>query len=93
MPKKAKRENKMERRVLVTIRSGGTKKPATFETWRYWEIVGELVWRSANRLDAYDAARWCGRFAKPGDRRELFPDITMEVKENEQNPDHDKPPS
>ena len=68
-----------ERKVYVTIRSTTQRKAVKFESWRYWEIVGELMFRSADRLDAYDAARWCGRFAKPGDRRELAPDITMEV--------------
>ena len=75
----ARKEQAQERKVYVTIRSPGYKKSVVFETWRYWEIVGELIFRSADRLEAYEAARWCGRFARPGDRRELFPDITMEV--------------
>ena len=75
----ARKERTQERKVYVTISSTTMRKPVKFESWRYWEIVGELIFRSADRLDAYDAARWCGRFAKPGDRRELAPDITMEV--------------
>ena len=70
-----------ERKVYVTISSTTMRKPVRFECWRYWEIVGELIFRHADRQDAYDAARWCGRFAKSGDRRELLPDITMEVSE------------
>lgn len=75
----ARKEQIQERKVYVTIRSTTQRKAVKFECWRYWEIVGELMFRSADRQDAYDAARWCGRFAKPGDRRELAPDITMEV--------------
>ena len=75
----ARKEQTQERKVYVTIRSVTQRKAVKYESWRYWEIVGELMFRSADRQDAYDAARWCGRFAKPGDRRELSPDITMEV--------------
>ena len=78
----AKKGKNPERKVLVTIRSPGVKKPSIFETDRYWEIVSELTWRKAERLDAYDAAKWCDRTAKPGDRKELKPDITLEVKED-----------
>lgn len=68
-----------ERKVYVTISSTAMRKPVKFESWKYWEIVGELMFRSADRSEAYDAARWCARFAKPGDRKELFPDIYLEV--------------
>lgn len=77
----ARKEQIQERKVYVTIRSTTQRKAVKFEIWRYWEIVGELIFRSADRLDAYDAARWCARFAKPGDRKELFPDISLEVTE------------
>lgn len=75
----ARKEQIQERKVYVTIRSATQKKAVKFECWRYWEIVGELMFRSAERQDAYDAARWVARFAKKGDKRELAPDITMEV--------------
>ena len=69
-----------ERRVLVTIRS--KRKPITLDTWRYWEIVGELRFLGVERFEAYEAARWCGRTAKPGDKQELPCGITLEVMED-----------
>ena len=69
-----------ERRVLVTIRS--ERKPITMDTWRYWEIVGELRFLGVERFEAYEAARWCGNKAKPGDKQELSNGITMEVSED-----------
>ena len=71
-----------ERKVLVTIRSPAIRKPVLFDTWRYWEIVGELIFMHAKRQDAYDAARWCGREARHGDRMEIAPDISLEVSED-----------
>ena len=75
----AKKEQTPEQKVFVTICSRAEKKPATFETRRYFEILGELTWRKADRLEAHEAAKWCDRMAKPGDWRELDPDILMEV--------------
>ena len=66
-----------ERKVLVTIRS--QRRPVTLESWRYWEIVGELLFMGADRFEAYEAARWCGSKATPGDKKELSCGITMEV--------------
>lgn len=68
-----------ERKIFVTISDSTEQQSVRFETWKYWEILGELIFRSADRTDACDAAKWCARTAKPGDRRELFPDITLEV--------------
>lgn len=70
---------KDQRKLYVVIRSDAVRKPEKLEAWRYWEIVGELTWRSADRLEAYDAAKWCGLTAKAGDRRTLYPGITLEV--------------
>lgn len=49
-----------ERKVYVTIRSTTQRKAVKFECWRYWEIVGELMFRSADRQDAYDAPGGAG---------------------------------
>ena len=69
-----------ERKVYVTIRS--QRKPVRLETWRYWEIVGEMQFQGADRFEAYEAARWCGRTAKPGDKQELPCGIVLEVSED-----------
>jgi hypothetical protein len=75
-----KQEATTERKVLVTIRSGSKKK--TFETWQFWEIVGELQWIGADRMTAYDAAKWV-RQLNPGEKQVIPPGIMMEVKEEE----------
>lgn len=62
----AKKEPVPERKVVVTIRSADKRKPVTLDTWRYWEIVGELRWMGADYPQAVDAAKWCQR-AKPGE--------------------------
>ena len=77
----AKQNREPERRVFVKI-SSGDEGGVRFETWRYWEIVGELISRHLDRLDAYEAARWCARFAKPGDTTKLMNGVTLEVTEN-----------
>ena len=75
-----RKEQAPERKTYVIIRSGA-HKAVKFETKQYYGIVLELTLRSADRDEARSAARWCFHHAKPGDRRELWPDITMEVAE------------
>lgn len=65
-----------EPEVFVTIRCG--KKTETIEVWRFYSIVNVLRQNGATREEAGIAATWA-RKAKPGDTRELWPDITMEV--------------
>ena len=81
----AKKEPVQERKVVVTIRSADKRKPVVLETWRYWEIVGELRWMGADYTQATDAAKWAQR-AKPGDINRAD-DILMEVevKDGESN--------
>jgi hypothetical protein len=67
-----------EKKIVVTIKAGTQKE--TLDTWRYWEIVGALQWCGADRQTAYDTAKVLTR-AKPGDRWEIQPGITLEVKE------------
>ena len=67
-----------EKKIVVTIKAGTRKE--TLDTWRYWEIVGALQWCGADRQTAYDTAKVLAR-AKPGDRWEIQPGITLEVKE------------
>lgn len=77
----AKKEPAPERKVCVIIRSADKRKPLVLETWRYWEIVGELRWMGMNYPAATDAAKWCKR-AKPGDINRVD-DILMEVTDGE----------
>lgn len=79
----ARKEPVQGRKVIVAIRSS-RRKAATLDTWRYWEIVGELQFMGADRVSAVDAAKWCIR-AKPGDFTKILlsesEEITLEVKE------------
>lgn len=68
------------RERAAVIRSG--KKKEELAAWRYWEIVGALQWMGADRLTAYDTAKWIMQ-AKAGNRREISPEITIEIIEKE----------
>lgn len=75
----AKKEPVQERKVVVTILSADKRKPVVLETWRYWEIVGELRWMGVDYLAATDAAKWCQK-AKPGETCEILPhSVIVEV--------------
>lgn len=74
----AKKEPAPERKVCVIIRSADKRKPVVLDTWRYWEIVGELRWMGADRQTSYDAAKWLQQL-HPGDSQTLPNGITMEV--------------
>lgn len=71
-----------ERERIAVFRSG--RKKETIETWRYWEIVGALQWMGADRLTAYDTAKWIQQ-AKPGDTRTVPPGIDIQISEKEKN--------
>ena len=71
-----------ERERIAVFRSG--KKKETLDTWRYWEIVGALQWMGADRLTAYDTAKWIQQ-AKPGDTRTAQPGIDIQILEKEKN--------
>ena len=75
----ARKEQNAERKVYVTIRSAAGRRPVKLEIWRYWEIAGELQFMGLDRLEAYDAAKWCARTAKDGDKKGLSNGISMEV--------------
>lgn len=77
----AKKEPAPERKVCVTIRPTDKRKPVVLDTWRYWEIVGELRWRNMDYPAATDAAKWCQR-AKPGECYTTG-NIVMEVTDGE----------
>lgn len=77
----AKKGQPADRKVYVTIRGENKKKPVKIESWRYWEIVGELQFIGIDRFEAYDAARWCAILAKPGDSLMLQNGVTLDVKE------------
>ena len=78
MVQMAKKPAEPERKVLVTIRSG--RKKVTLETWKFWEIVGELQWMGVDRMTAYDAAKWVLQL-NPGEKQVIPPGILMEVTE------------
>ena len=58
------------------------KKKESLAAWRYWEIVGALQWLGADRLTAYDTAKWIQQ-AKPGDTRTVPPGIDIQISEKE----------
>ncbi len=51
----AQKQQEQKPQLYVTISSGG--KMVKLETWRYWEIVGELQFMGADRCDAIEAAK------------------------------------
>ncbi len=57
--------------TIVTIKGGKSSGAVKFESHRYWEIVGELSWRGADRNQATDNAKWCGR-AEPGSEKSIL---------------------
>ena len=69
--------------TVVTIKGGKKSDTVKFESWKYWEIVGELAWRGADRNQAYDNAKWCSR-AEPGSEKTIlftgYPAISMKVR-------------
>ena len=75
-----RQEQQKERKILVTLRSD--RKEQTLETWRYWEIVGALQWMGADRVTAYDQAKYIQK-AKPGDTWRTLPDIHITISEKE----------
>lgn len=64
--------------TIVTIQNFG-KKTEKLETYKYWEIVGELIWRGAERMEAYEAGKWCRR-AEPGQEKDVKPDILLKIR-------------
>ena len=70
--------------LIVTISGGKFSKSEKFEIGRYWEIVGELIWRGADRIKAYDTAKWCMHAARGSETiiRGLgnLPDILLKVR-------------
>lgn len=65
-----------ERERIAVLRSG--KKKESLTAWRYWEIVGALQWLGADRLTAYDTAKWVQN-AQPGESRDIQPGITITI--------------
>ena len=69
--------------TVVTIKGGKSSGAAKFESSRYWEIVGELGWRGADRNQSTDNAKWCSR-AEPGSEKTIllagYPAISMKVR-------------
>ena len=69
--------------TIVTIKGGKKSDTAKFEGWKYWEIVGELAWRGADRNQSTDNAKWCSR-AEPGSEKTVlltgYPAISMKVR-------------
>ena len=72
-----------QQNTVVSIKGGKKSETAKFEGRRYWEIVGELTWRGADRNQAIDNAKWCGK-AEPGSEKTVllacYPAISMKVR-------------
>ena len=75
-----KQEQKKERMVLVTIRPP-EGEPIQYETWQYHSILNKLREEHATMNESYDTTKWICRKAKPGDKKEIWPGITVEVTE------------
>ena len=58
---------------------GGKQPSVALLSDHYWEIVGELIWRGAERIDAYDAAKWAYR-AESGLEKQVNPGILMKIR-------------
>lgn len=69
--------------TIVTISGGETSLTVRIESWKYWEIMGELRWKGADRNQALDTAKWCMR-AESGSEKsipiEKRPSILVKVK-------------
>ena len=64
-------------RADTTVKiKGGRGGTVIFDCWKYWEIVGEILWRGASRCDALDATKWV-RKASPGERKTVKPEIEL----------------
>ena len=76
-------ERSFQQDTVVTIKGGMKSETAKFAGWKYWEIVGELTWRGADRNQSIDAAKWCYR-AEPGTEKSIpvsgCPVITLKVR-------------
>ena len=65
----------------IAVISGGRSGTVKFDSWRHWEIVGELVWRGANRFDAEDAAKWAAK-APIGLEKTIKPGILLKIRKD-----------
>ena len=69
--------------TVVIIKGGKKSDTEKYESYKYWEILGALTWRGADRNQATDNAKWCGR-AEPGSEKSIKifggPDILLKVK-------------
>lgn len=69
--------------AVVSICGGKISGTTKFESHRYWEIVGELSWRGADRSQSTDGAKWCYR-AEPGSEKSIQikgrPEITLKIR-------------
>lgn len=69
--------------IVVSICGGKISDTTKFESHKYWEIVGELSWRGADRNQSTDGAKWCYR-AEPGSEKSIpvkgRPEITLKIR-------------
>lgn len=69
--------------TIVTISGGETNLTVRIESWKYWEIMGELRWKGADRNQSTDGAKWCYR-AEPGSEKSIQikgrPEITLKIR-------------
>lgn len=65
--------------TITWITGGKLSGNAHYDTWKYWEIVGELISRGADRFVAQDTMKWIQR-ASVGETKAIDPNITIKIK-------------
>ena len=71
------KETQEERMVYVTIRPP-RGRATRFEAWKYYPILNELRSCGATLNESHETAKWA-RKAKLGEKRTIWPEISMEV--------------
>ncbi len=64
-------QTRFQQDTIVTIKGGKKSDTIKLDGWKYWEIVGELTWRGADRSQSTDNAKWCSR-AEPGSEKSIL---------------------
>lgn len=65
--------------TMIYIYGGRGGATVNFASYKYWEIIGELIFKGVERMEAYDAGKWAKR-ATVGEVKHLSHNVTMKVK-------------
>lgn len=68
-----------QQEYILVLKEAGSKKQFRRASWKYWEILEELMFRGIEYQKAQAAAKWATS-AKPGDIYQLNKYLTMTVK-------------